>query len=165
MEGQTLALKFSQVPWQEYDGGRVQIADKRNFNAPDLDITVAHVQLQSQSLRTAHWHRTAEWDFVVSGTLRATIYAGNGNSRTYDVNALDVLYINANNLHYLECVSVEPCEFLAAFKTDTYNDFEYGQFLAAAPRYTVKQHLRVSDSTLDSIQDKVAHKQIIMPNN
>lgn len=94
-----------------------------------------------------------------------TIYAGNGNSRTYDINSLDVLYVEANNLHYLECVSPEPCEFLAAFKIDTYNDFEYGQFLSAAPRYTVKQHLRISDETLDKVQGSVANKQIIMPDN
>ncbi|TIA71475.1 hypothetical protein E3P91_02483 [Wallemia ichthyophaga] len=165
LEDHTLALKFSETPWEEHDGGKVKIADSKIFNAPNLDISVAHLSLESNSLRTLHWHETSEWDFVLKGTLRVTIYAGNGNSRTYDINSLDVLYVEANNLHYLECVSPEPCEFLAAFKIDTYNDFEYGQFLSVAPRYTVKQHLRISDETLDKVQGSVANKQIIMPDN
>ncbi|TIB71121.1 hypothetical protein E3Q23_03906 [Wallemia mellicola] len=168
MENQTLLFPLSQMPWDEYDGGRVRIVDSSNFNAPSLDITVAQIQLDSGSLRTLHWHETAssaEWDFIISGTLRATIYAGNGNSRTYDFNAMDVGYIEANNLHYLECVSEEPCEFLAAFKTSKYNDFEFGQFVTATPRYTIQQHLRITDETFDAIQESVANKQIIVPNN
>lgn len=78
---------------------------------------------------------------------------------------MDVGYVEANNLHYLECVSQEPCEFLAAFKSSKYNDFEFGQFVTATPRYTIKQHLRITDETLDDIQESVANKQIIMPNN
>lgn len=73
MEDQTLALKFSETPWQEYDGGRVKIADKKNFNAPDLDITVAHLWLAPSSLRTLHWHKTGESDSLYSSTLTHSI--------------------------------------------------------------------------------------------
>lgn len=68
LEDHTLALKFSETPWEEHDGGKVKIADSKIFNAPNLDISVAHLSLESNSLRTLHWHETCEFETVHSST-------------------------------------------------------------------------------------------------
>lgn len=106
--------------------------------------------------------RTDEWDFVISGMLRVGIYAANGNSRTFNFVNDDVGYIKKNSGHYIECVSSEPCEYLEIFKTDTYNEFSFNQFMAVSPKYTIAQHFRISDETIDNISKE---KLVIVPNN
>lgn len=60
--------EFSQVPWQEFPGGRY----KASTNATLTGSTIAGAlfQLKPGGVRELHWHDVAEWAMVIKGTCR-----------------------------------------------------------------------------------------------
>ncbi|KAF8526080.1 RmlC-like cupin domain-containing protein [Hysterangium stoloniferum] len=63
--------------------------------------------------RELHWHPTQdEWTYFISGQARVTIFAANGNARTFNYQAGDVGYVPVANGHYVEHIGNETLHFL-----------------------------------------------------
>lgn len=87
--------QFSQQTATKLSGGSVKIVDSGNFPASS-DIAAAEVVIQPGAMRELHWHPSSdEWDYFLSGHARITVFAGQGNARTYDFQAGDVGYLSA----------------------------------------------------------------------
>lgn len=83
-----------------------------------------------------------EWSYFVSGRGRVTIFAAEGNARTFDFQAGDVAVIPQNMGHFIENLSdTEELEVLEIFRADKFQDFSLFQWLGETPQNLVKQHL------------------------
>lgn len=60
--------KFSEVPWQEFPGGRYKAST--NATLPGSTIAGALFQLKPGGVRELHWHDVAEWAMVIKGACR-----------------------------------------------------------------------------------------------
>jgi oxalate decarboxylase len=147
----SMVFKASQQTPQESSGGAVRIVDTRNFQISS-DIAAAIVDVKPGHMREIHWHPNAdEWQFFVSGKARMTVFAAQGNARTFDFNAGDVGYVPKSMPHFVENMGQEPLRFLELFRAPTYLDVSLKQWMALTPHELVQAHLNVDLSFLDGL--------------
>ncbi|KAK5126471.1 hypothetical protein LTR85_010707 [Meristemomyces frigidus] len=133
----------------EASGGRVRITDSRNFPISKT-VAAAHLDIEPGAMREMHWHPNAdEWSFFISGRARVTIFAAEGNARTFDYMAGDVGVVPRNMGHFIENLSDdEPLEVLEIFRADEFQDFSLFQWMGETPQRLVKDHLFQQDPKL-----------------
>ena len=121
--------------------GQVRIVDSRVFTA-SRRIAAAIVDIEPGGIREMHWHPNAdEWQYWLQGGGRMTIFAANGNARTFDFQAGDVGYVPRPMGHYVENTGREPIRFLEMFRSHRYADVSLAQWLALTPPELVREHL------------------------
>ncbi|PFH62792.1 hypothetical protein XA68_11804 [Ophiocordyceps unilateralis] len=122
-------------------GGQVRITDSENFDVSKT-VSAAHVIIEPGALREMHWHPTAdEWSFFIRGRARITVFAAEGNARTFDYVPGDVGIVPKNMGHFVENIGDEPVEMLEIFRSDRFRDFSLFQWMGETPRRLVVDHL------------------------
>ncbi|KAL1968072.1 hypothetical protein VTN77DRAFT_2202 [Rasamsonia byssochlamydoides] len=126
--------------------GEVRITDSTNFPLSKT-VAAAHLLINPGAIREMHWHpRADEWSFFIRGRARVTIFAAEGNARTFDYMAGDVGIVPKNMGHFIENLSDdEPLELLEIFRADKFEDFSLFQWLGETPRRMVAEHVFASD--------------------
>ncbi|CAL5867104.1 uncharacterized protein PFLUO_LOCUS1316 [Penicillium psychrofluorescens] len=127
-------------------GGNVRITDSTNFPISKT-VAAAHLEIEPGALREMHWHPNAdEWTYFKRGRARVTVFASEGNARTFDYVAGDVGIVPRNMGHFIENLSdEEPLEVLEVFRADKYQDFSLFQWLGETPRRMVAEHIFAGD--------------------
>ncbi|KAI9689284.1 MAG: hypothetical protein M1820_010168 [Bogoriella megaspora] len=127
-------------------GGKVRITDSTNFPISKT-VAAGHLDIEPGAMREMHWHPNAdEWSFFISGRARVTIFAAEGNARTFDYVAGDVGIVPRNMGHFIENLSDdEPLEVLEIFRADQFQDFSLFQWLGETPQRLVAEHLFQDD--------------------
>jgi oxalate decarboxylase len=135
----------------EAAGGRVRIADSRNFPASKT-IAAALVEVEPGGLRELHWHPNAdEWQYYLGGRGRMTVFASSGKARTFDYQAGDVGYIPFAMGHYVQNTGDETLTFLEMFKSDHFADVSLNQWMALTPPELVQAHLNLDPPTMAAL--------------
>lgn len=128
----------------KFPGGEVRIADTSNFPISKT-TAAAHVTINPHGLREMHWHPNAdEWSFIIRGKARVTIFASNGNARTFNYQAGDIGIVPKNNAHFVENIGDEPIEMLEVFRAPKFEDFSVEQWLAQTPATMVAEHMNLT---------------------
>ena len=127
-------------------GGRVRITDSTNFPISST-VAAAHLEIEPGALREMHWHPNAdEWTYFKKGRARVTVFAAEGNARTFDYMAGDVGIVPRNMGHFIENLSDdEPLEVLEIFRADKFQDFSLFQWLGETPQRMVVDHIFAND--------------------
>jgi oxalate decarboxylase len=152
-----MKFRLMQQPADTFDGGSVRIADARNFTISS-NIAAALVEVKPGHMREIHWHPNAdEWQYFISGKGRMTVFAAQGNARTFDYRAGYVGYVPKSMPHYVENTGEEPLRFLELFNTSAYQDVSLTQWMANTPHELVQAHLNIDRGILDALpKDKKA---------
>jgi oxalate decarboxylase family bicupin protein len=128
----------------KFPGGEVRITDTSNFPISKT-TAAAHVMINPHGLREMHWHPNAdEWSFFIRGKARVTIFASNGNARTFSYQAGDIGIVPKNNAHFVENIGDEPVEMLEVFRASKFEDFSVEQWLAQTPATMVAEHMNLT---------------------
>lgn len=119
---------------------------KKEFPISDR-VAAAHLKIQPGAMREMHWHPHAdEWSYFIRGRARITVFAAEGNARTFDYMAGDVGIVPKNMGHFVENLSDdEPLEMLEIFRADEFQDFSLFQWLGETPQRMVAEHLFPDD--------------------
>ncbi|KAF7563377.1 hypothetical protein G7046_g731 [Stylonectria norvegica] len=126
-------------------GGQVRITDSLNFPISKT-IAAAHAIIEPGAIREMHWHPTAdEWSFFIKGRARVTIFAAEGNARTFDYGPGDVGIVPRNMGHFVENIGDEPIEMLEVFKADQFRDISLFQWMGDTPKRQVIDTLFAND--------------------
>jgi oxalate decarboxylase len=132
-------------------GGWVRIADTRNFTISS-DVAAALVEVNPGRMREVHWHPNAdEWQYYIAGKARMTVFAAQGNARTFDYQAGDVGYVPKSMPHYIENIGSEPVRFLELFNATRFVDVSLTQWMALTPHELVAAHLNINRDLLDGL--------------
>ncbi|KAJ5306983.1 hypothetical protein PENANT_c003G07766 [Penicillium antarcticum] len=131
----------------EGTGGLVRITDSTNFPISKT-VAAAHLEIAPGALREMHWHPNAdEWTYFKRGRARVTIFAAEGNARTFNYMAGDVGIVPRNMGHFVENLSDdEPLELLEIFRADKFQDFSLFQWMGETPQRQVADTIFGSDS-------------------
>ena len=114
-------------------GGTVRITDSAIFPASST-IAAALVEVEPGSMRELHWHPNAdEWQYYLSGEARMTVFAAEGNARTFNFQAGDVGTVPFAMGHYIENIGTTTLRFLELFRSDHYADVSLAQWLKFTP--------------------------------
>jgi oxalate decarboxylase len=149
---QTMKFGLMQLAPQNARGGRVRIADTRNFPIA-TQIAAAHVEVDPGHMREIHWHPNAdEWQFYISGRARMTVFGAEAKARTFDYQAGDVGYVPMSMSHFIENTGSEPLRFLELFAAPHFEDVSLAQWMALTPHALVAQHLDMEVAVLDRLR-------------
>lgn len=69
-------------------------------------------------MRELHWHTTSdEWDYILAGQGRLTVYVAPASSRTFNFQAGDTGYVPVVDAHYLENTGDTDLVYLGEYRT------------------------------------------------
>ena len=170
----TYSYHLSQQAPYEVPGGSLKIIDPHSFPVAS-NFAAALFTIKPGAMRELHWHTTSdEWNYIISGQGRLTVFVAPEASQTYDFRAGDVGYIPNTSAHYLEntgdedlvyvgkiqldggCLTPSLCNFAnediaEVLQAPIYNDISVAQWLGLTPKQVVKDHLGFSDETLERL--------------
>jgi oxalate decarboxylase family bicupin protein len=127
-QASSFSYHFSEQKAMEVAGGSVKIIDPTNFPIA-AKFSAALVTVKPGAIREIHWHTTSdEWNFFLAGKARISVFAAEGNARTFDYRAGDCGYIPKAMTHYVENVGTEDVVFVEVLQADHFSgnpDFIY----------------------------------------
>ncbi len=133
----------AQPPTARFPGGTMRIASSREFPL-SRSMTSALVQLDTGGLRNPHWHPNAnEWQYVISGTARTTLFLSRGETISYDLPAGHVAYVPSGCGHFTENVGGTPVEMLAVFDNGIYETVEIKDWMKSNTAALLAANLRL----------------------
>jgi len=149
---QNMKFKLGDLPPITSPGGRVRIADTSNFPIAK-NLAAALVEVDPGHMRELHWHpNTDEWQYYISGRGRMTVFAAEGNARTFDYQAGDVGYVPMSMPHFIENTGSEPLHFLELFRAHRFQDMSVAQWMALTPPELVAVHLNLESGFIDGLR-------------
>ncbi len=93
-----------------------------------------------------HWHPNAdEWQYVLAGKMRMTVFASSGRAETVELDKGDVGYVPQGYGHYLENVGSDECRLLLAFNSGDYQEISLSGWIASNPKLLVATNLGVPE--------------------
>ena len=79
------------------------------------DIAGVNMRLTAGGIRELHWHKEAEWAYMLYGTARITAIDGQGRQFVDDVGVGDLWYFPGGTPHSIQGLGADGCEFLLVF--------------------------------------------------
>jgi oxalate decarboxylase len=116
----------------------------RQTTARELPISTAmagvNMRLDPGGVRELHWHKEAEWGYVLEGRTRVTAIDGSGNTFQDDLGVGDLWYFPPGIPHSIQ-----------VFASDRFTDVSLAQWLALTPHELVTAHLNLDRALVDAI--------------
>ncbi len=133
---------------KRYRGGSLWLASSREFPI-STTMTGALMELEPGALRELHWHPNAdEWQFVVSGKIRTTVFASSGLATTVDLTQGDVGFAPMGYGHSLENNGDKTCQVILVFNSGEYQEISLSSWLATNPRQLLETNLGLPRQTI-----------------
>jgi oxalate decarboxylase len=145
------AFRTMQMPvTKRTKSGEVRIVDSNQFKVSTT--AMALVSVHPGGLRELHWHPNAsEWQYYIEGKARMTVVDTGNKARTMDFQAGDVGYVEKTMLHYIENTGDTDVVFLEMFKSSSFQEVSFSEWLTHTPPELVMAHLNIDRATLDAI--------------
>jgi len=89
-----------------------------------IATTIAGVdmRLNAGGVRELHWHKQAEWSYMLYGTARITAVDAQGRNFVDDVGVGDLWYFPAGIPHSIQGLDPDGCEFLLVFDDGDFDE-------------------------------------------
>ncbi|WP_022720106.1 cupin domain-containing protein [Rhodopseudomonas sp. B29] len=81
-----------------------------------------NMRLKAGGVRELHWHKPAEWAFMIAGRARITAVDNDGHNFIADVGAGDLWYFPGGIPHSIQGLGDDGCEFLLAFPDGAFSE-------------------------------------------
>ncbi len=128
----------------------------REITARELPVstTIAGVNmsLTAGGVRELHWHKEAEWAYMLLGRARITAVDQNGRNFIADVGPGDLWYFPPGIPHSIQ--GLEHCEFLLVFDDGHFSDLStlaISDWFAHTPKEVLSANFGVPESAFRSI--------------
>lgn len=109
-----LKFSFSDSHVRQGTGGWTRQVTAREL-AASTDIAGVNMRLNAGGIRELHWHKEAEWSYMINGNARITAIDQDGNNFVEDVAAGDLWYFPSGIPHSIQGLGPDGCEFLLIF--------------------------------------------------
>lgn len=131
---------LEQEPHSIHKGGREWRVGAERFPI-STTMTGVVLDLEPGGLRELHWHPNAdEWQYLVEGTVRVSMFGSHSRFRLETLNAGDVGYIPQGYGHSIENIGGNRARILIALNTGSYQAIDLSQWLAGNPDYLLSAH-------------------------
>jgi oxalate decarboxylase len=112
-----------------------------------------NMRLKPGGIRELHWHKEAEWAFMIAGSARITAVDQEGRSFIDDLGVGDLWNFPAGIPHSIQGLE-EGCEFLLVFDDGSFSEnetFLISDWFAHTPRDVLAKNFGVSESAFADI--------------
>src|SRR5713226_2140393 len=150
-----LRFSFADAHMRQTNGGWTRQVTQRELG---ISKTIAGVQmrLNAGSVRELHWHKQAEWAYMLYGSARITAIDAQGRNFVDDVGVGDLWYFPGGIPHSIQGLGSDGCEFLLVFDDgdfDEDNTFLLSDWLKHTPSEVLGKNFGVPASSFGSIPD------------
>ncbi|EXJ56190.1 oxalate decarboxylase [Cladophialophora yegresii CBS 114405] len=128
------------------EGGWTRQTTVRELGASN-EIAGVNMRLDYGVIRELHWHKEAEWAYVLDGNVRVTALDTEGGNFIDDLQKGDLWYFPPGHPHSLQGLSENGTEFLLIFDDGNFNEestFLLTDWLAHTPKAVLGENFRVS---------------------
>jgi oxalate decarboxylase len=114
------------------------------------------MRLNAGGVRELHWHKAAEWAYMLYGSARITAVDAGGRSFIDDVGVGDLWYFPAGIPHSIQGLGPDGCEFLLVFddgEFDEDNTFLLSDWFKHTPNEILAKNFGVEESNFSHSPD------------
>ncbi|WP_299845739.1 oxalate decarboxylase family bicupin [uncultured Jannaschia sp.] len=116
-----LKFSFSDAHVRQESGGWTRQITERELGI-SKSIAGVNMRLNAGGVRELHWHKEAEWSYMLYGSARITAVDANGNSFVEDVGVGDLWYFPSGIPHSIQGLGPDGCEFLLVFDSGSFDE-------------------------------------------
>jgi oxalate decarboxylase family bicupin protein len=116
-----LRFAFSDTHVKMREGGWSREVTQRELPVATT-IAGVNMRLTAGGVRELHWHKEAEWSFMIAGKARITAADNDGHNFIADVAAGDLWYFPPGIPHSIQGLQPDGCEFLLAFPSGDFSE-------------------------------------------
>lgn len=120
-------------------------------------IAGVNMRLKAGAVREMHWHKEAEWSYMLKGRARITAIDQDGRTFKDDVGEGGLWYFPPGIPHSIQGLEEDGCEFLLVFDDGNFTEdstFLLTDFLAHTPREVLAKNFGVPESAFADIPKK-----------
>jgi oxalate decarboxylase len=153
-----LRFSFSDAHMRLEPGGWTRQVTQREFGI-SKDIAGVNMRLNAGGIRELHWHKAAEWAYMLYGTARITAIDPRGRSFVDDVGVGDLWYFPPGIPHSIQGLNRDGCEFLLVFDDgdfDEDNTFLLSDWFKHTPNEVLSKNFGVPGSSFRDVPDPSA---------
>jgi oxalate decarboxylase len=128
------------------------------------EIAGVNMHLNPGGIRELHWHREAEWGYLLAGRARLTAIDPQGRNFIDDVAAGDLWNFPAGIPHSIQGLQ-DGCEFLLAFDNGNFSENEtllISDWFVHTPRDVLAKNFGVPESAFDKLPQDIEHTRWIL---
>lgn len=116
-----LRFSFADAHMRQESGGWTRQVTVRELGI-SKDIAGVNMRLNAGGVRELHWHKAAEWAYMLYGTARITAIDAQGQNFVDDVGVGDLWYFPAGVPHSIQGLGPDGCEFLLVFDDGEFDE-------------------------------------------
>jgi len=123
------------------------------------ELSGVNMRLTPGGIRELHWHKEAEWAYMIAGTARITVVDTQGRNFVDDVGVGDLWYFPAGLPHSIQGLD-QGCEFLLVFDAGAFSEnetFLITDWFARTPRDVLGRNFGVSQAAFSNLPADVDH--------
>ncbi|MBO0709643.1 MAG: oxalate decarboxylase family bicupin [Acetobacteraceae bacterium] len=116
-----LRFSFSDSHMRQEPGGWTRQVTQRELGV-SKNIAGVNMRLNAGGVRELHWHKAAEWAYMLYGTARITAIDPEGRYFVDDVGVGDLWYFGSGIPHSIQGLNPDGCEFLLVFDDGDFDE-------------------------------------------
>jgi oxalate decarboxylase len=123
------------------------------------ELAGVNMRLAPGGIRELHWHKEAEWAYMIAGEARITVVDPAGRNFIQDVGVGDLWYFPAGYPHSIQGLE-EGCEFLLVFDDGAFSEnetFLLTDWFARTPREVLAKNFGISPAAFENLPGDVDH--------
>jgi oxalate decarboxylase len=129
------------------------------------ELAGVNMRLKPGGIREMHWHKEAEWAYMLAGSARITAVDAEGRNFIDDVGVGDIGNFPAGIRHSIQGLE-EGCEFLLVFDNGNFSEnetFLISDWFAHTPRNVLAKNFGVPAEAFADIPIDFEHERYIFP--
>jgi oxalate decarboxylase len=147
-----LRFSFAEAHNRRERGGWAREVTRRELPVA-TELAGVNMRLEPGAVRELHWHKQAEWAYMLWGGARITAVDPEGRGFADDVGEGGLWYFPAGVPHAIQGLD-EGCEFLLVFDDGGFSEnatFLLSDWLAHTPRDVLARNLGADPDALDAL--------------
>jgi oxalate decarboxylase len=123
------------------------------------EISGVNMRLTPGGIRELHWHKEAEWAYVIAGSCRISVLDEEGRLFLDDVSVGDLWYFPAGLPHSIQALA-DGVEFLLVFDSGDFSEnetFLITDWFNQTPRDVLAKNFGVPESAFDALPTDIGH--------
>jgi oxalate decarboxylase len=152
----TLRWSFTDSHIKMREGGWSRQTTSREIPV-STDIALVNMRLKAGGVRELHWHKPAEWAFMLKGRARITAVDQQGRAFQDDVGEGDLWNFPSGIPHSIQGLEGDGAEFVLVFDDGNFSEdstFSVTDWLAHTPREVLAKNFGVPESAFAGIPEK-----------
>jgi oxalate decarboxylase len=123
------------------------------------EISGVNMRLTPGGIRELHWHKEAEWAYVIAGSCRISVLDEEGRLFIDDVSVGDLWYFPAGLPHSIQALA-DGVEFVLVFDSGDFSEnetFLITDWFNHTPREVLAKNFGVSESAFANLPTDIGH--------